>query len=104
MTAEPRADPTDDAVGAERREPGRGRRGPPPQRASVVRAPGRPRLSDPGRPHSWSDPPTTTALPAQARSAAETEGAWLRGMIGPDHDHLSRSLPGLVRAAHLVAI
>jgi hypothetical protein len=41
---------------------------------------------------------------AQARSAAEAEGVWLRGVVGPDRDHLSRSLPSLVGAAHLVAI
>jgi hypothetical protein len=54
----------------------------------------------------WSPcgPPTTAAVLAQARRAAEAEGVWLRGVVGPDRDHLARSLPGLVRAAHLVAI
>ena len=49
-------------------------------------------------------PPTAAAVLAQARSAAEAEGVWLRGVVGPDRDHLSRSLPSLVGAAHLVAI
>ena len=40
----------------------------------------------------------------QARRAAEAEGVWLRGVVGPDRDHVARSLPGLVRPAHLVAI
>jgi len=49
-------------------------------------------------------PPTTAAVLAQARSAAEAEGVWLRGVVGPDRDHLARSLPSLGEAVHLVAI
>jgi len=53
---------------------------------------------------SPSGTPTTAAVLAQARRAAEAEGVWLRGVVGPDRDHVARSLPGLVRPAHLVAI
>jgi hypothetical protein len=51
-----------------------------------------------------SNPQSTAAVLAHARRAAEAEGVWLRGLVGPDCDRLARSLPGLARAAHLVVI
>src|SRR5207249_2897117 len=50
------------------------------------------------------DPPPVAAVLAQARRAAEAEGVWLRGVVGRDRDQLSRTLPALVRPAHLAAI
>src|SRR5689334_20188118 len=57
-----------------------------------------------GSVRSASVPPAAAAVLARARSAAEAEGVWLRGVVGPDRDHLTRWLPDLHRPAHLVAI
>jgi hypothetical protein len=49
-------------------------------------------------------PASAAAVLAHARRAAEAEGVWLRGVAGPDRDRLARSLPGVVRPAHVVVI
>lgn len=49
-------------------------------------------------------PPGAAAVLAHARRAAEAEGVWLRGVVGPDRGRLARSLPGVVRPAHLVVV
>jgi hypothetical protein len=55
------------------------------------------------RPPDLGLPPAGAVL-AQARRAAEAEGVWLRAVGGQDRDRLARSLPGLVRPAHLVVV